>query len=145
MNIKIVLAPVALSLLGISACAPTSQLQLSSGRIGCATSDLVIGDVASSGKSESWSATCQGQTYFCSATSDFREVICRPQLKAAALPPPVAPASVVAAPVAAPPAIATPAEPPAAPAAPAAEEAKPALADVAAAPEAAAAPAEPQK
>lgn len=84
---KTLLAPVAFCLIGISACAPTSQLQLSSGCIGCSTADVVIGDVNSSGKSESWSATCRGQTYYCSATSEFREVICHPQIKAVVAPP----------------------------------------------------------
>ena len=116
MNMKTFLATVALSGLALAACAPTSQLQLSSGRIGCATEDLVIGNVASSRNSESWSATCRGQTYFCSSTSDFREVICRPQAKAVAV---AAPAPAAAPAVAA---AVTPAAEPAAPAAPAVTE-----------------------
>lgn len=81
----------------LAACAPTSQLQLSSGRIGCAASEIVIGDVASTRHAEAWSATCRGQTFFCSATDDFREVICRPQVKAVAAVPVAAPAPVAAA------------------------------------------------
>lgn len=82
----------------LAACAPTSQLQLSSGRIGCSASEIVIGDVASTRHAEAWSATCRGQTFFCSATDDFREVICRPQVKAVAAAPAPATASAAAEP-----------------------------------------------
>lgn len=79
-----------LAALLLSACAPTAQLHLSAGRVGCATSDIVIGNVDSTSHSETWSATCRGQTYFCSATDEFREVVCKPQMKPAesAVPPP---------------------------------------------------------
>lgn len=67
----------------LGGCAPTAQLHLSAGRIGCSTNDIVIGDVASTSHSETWSATCRNQVYYCSATDEFREVVCKPQLKAA--------------------------------------------------------------
>lgn len=66
--------------LALPGCASNSaQLQLSAGRVGCSTGDIVIGDVDSTSHSETWSATCRGQTYFCSANDDFREVSCQPQ------------------------------------------------------------------
>ncbi len=66
----------------LAACGgPTAQLHLSAGRIGCSTKDIVIGDVESTSHSETWSAACRGQVWFCSANDDFREVVCKPQLK----------------------------------------------------------------
>ena len=87
-----------LSAITLAGCAPTAQLHLSSGRIGCPTSDIVVGDVDSTSHSETWSATCRGVTYFCSATDEFREVICKPQLKVPAVAPVPPPAPVVVAP-----------------------------------------------
>ncbi|MDO9453474.1 MAG: hypothetical protein Q7J29_11535 [Stagnimonas sp.] len=95
MKLTLVLSPLSLAALLLGGCAPTSQLQLSSGRVGCASSEIVIGDVASTRHSESWSASCRGQTFYCSGTDDFREVICRPATKAVA----TAPTPAVAAPV----------------------------------------------
>lgn len=61
----------------LAGCGSTSaQLHLSAGRVGCSTSDIVIGDVDSTSHSETWSATCRGVTYYCSATDEFREVAC---------------------------------------------------------------------
>lgn len=67
-----------LSVVLAAGCAPTSQLYLSSGRIGCPASDIVIGDANSTRHSETWSATCNGQTFFCSSTDEFTEVVCKP-------------------------------------------------------------------
>lgn len=101
-------------------CAPTAQLQLSAGRIGCPMGEIVIGDVDSTSHTETWSASCRGQTFYCSGTDEFREVICKKAVSAApapvvavtppapAVPPPV-PAPVVV-PVAQP--VTTPAAPP---------------------------------
>lgn len=88
-----------LGALVLAGCAPTSQLHLSAGRLGCSTSEIIVGDVDSTSHSETWSATCRGQTYFCSATDEFREVVCKPQLKPA---PVAAPAAVPVAPARAP-------------------------------------------
>lgn len=86
---KFLLAAALLPVLLIWACAPTAQLQLSAGRIGCPTGEIVIGDVDSTSHTNTWSAVCRGQTYFCSSTDEFREVVCKPQLKQVAAPAPV--------------------------------------------------------
>ncbi|HVT35991.1 MAG TPA: hypothetical protein VHE37_10415 [Nevskiaceae bacterium] len=68
-----------LALVLLAGCSgPTAQLHLSAGRIGCSTKDIVIGDVASTRHSETWSASCRGQVWYCSANDDFREVVCNP-------------------------------------------------------------------
>ena len=116
----------------LCACAPTSQLQLSAGRIGCPTSEIKVSDTDSTRHTKTWSATCRGQTYFCSSTDDFLEVMCKPELKAIA----VAPAP--PAPVAAPAPSTTTAD--AAPAAAPAATTTPAVPDAGAPPPAADAP-----
>lgn len=58
-----------------------AQLHLSAGRVGCSTTDIVIGNVDSTSHSETWSATCRGVTYYCSATDEFREVVCKSPAK----------------------------------------------------------------
>ena len=90
----------------LAGCAPTAQLHLSAGRLGCSTKDIVIGDVDSTRHSETWSASCKGQMYYCSATDDFREVVCKPQLKPTPPAPPASPPPAI---------VTTPAPDPAAP------------------------------
>lgn len=93
---KIVLALTAATL--CAACSPTAQKQLSAGRLGCPIEDIVIGNEASTSNTETWSATCGGQTFFCSATDEFREVVCKPMMKKAAPAPAPAAAPAAAAP-----------------------------------------------
>ncbi|HEX3595040.1 MAG TPA: hypothetical protein VHU80_08065 [Polyangiaceae bacterium] len=45
---------------------------VTSGRIGCAPSDITISDQESGWNTSSWVATCHGKTYFCSSASNGR-------------------------------------------------------------------------
>jgi len=45
---------------------------VSSGRVGCAPSDITISDEQSGWNSATWVATCHGKRYFCSGSSAGR-------------------------------------------------------------------------
>ncbi len=62
-----------------TACAPTQDLQrISSGRIGCSPPAIQIADFHL-GTASSWTATCEGKTYFCSGGGE--DIVCTPATK----------------------------------------------------------------
>jgi hypothetical protein len=55
----------------------TAELQsLSAGRTGCPASDITISNSRVGIKTASWTASCQGKTYFCSGDDMLRGVSC---------------------------------------------------------------------
>lgn len=58
-----------------------SLAEVSSGRIGCAPSEITIADESSGWNTSSWTAICNGKVYYCSAVSSGHaaDVDCKPR------------------------------------------------------------------
>lgn len=67
-----------------------------SGQIGCAEKDITIADEEQNFGSKTWTATCEGKTYYCSAVGGGQyappQISCKEQGGHASAPPPAAPA-----------------------------------------------------
>jgi hypothetical protein len=77
MKVSVIVAAV-LSVAGCSA----NLAEVSSGRIGCAPSEITIADESSGWNASSWTAICNGKEYFCSAASGgwgAVDVDCKPR------------------------------------------------------------------
>ena len=73
-----------LVLLGVSGC--FDKLAATSGQVGCAPSDVEISDEESGYRSDTWSATCHGEHFYCSfvAAGSSGQVSCHPASTSAA-------------------------------------------------------------
>ena len=68
--------------LASAACATTNLAAVSSGKVGCSPSQIQIANDEGGWNGRTWTATCNGRRYFCSATRDGREssdISCTPE------------------------------------------------------------------
>lgn len=69
-----------LATLALTACMPNSQYQrMTSGTIGCPTSEIVIVDTDSLGTEKAWTASCRGKVFHCSYGIS-KDLACAPDM-----------------------------------------------------------------
>jgi hypothetical protein len=78
--VRIVIAATVL-IAGLTACA-ASNAQLrsaSSGHVGCAPEDIGIENYSLGATTSSWTAACNGKTFYCSGSDMLKGVSCAPK------------------------------------------------------------------
>lgn len=70
---------IALFTLPLAACAasPTDMAAVSSGQIGCSAADIAVSDAHSGISTSTWTASCKGKSYFCSASDTLKGASCK--------------------------------------------------------------------
>lgn len=70
---------IALFSLPLAACAASSadMAAVSSGQVGCAAADIAVSDAHTGVATSTWTASCKGKSYYCSASDTLKGASCK--------------------------------------------------------------------